>query len=245
VLTDLKEGAVYVWSNVAIRTLLLFMALIALTAMPALSVLMPIFGKYFGGDEVHGARYFGFLGAAAGGGALIGALFLANRRTVLGLGRLIAIASSVAALALIAFGWSHTLWLSLLIVPLAGWGMMTTFASANTVLQTMADDDKRGRLMSFFAMAFMGMTPWGSLLAGYLATRLGPGGHAGANTIIGAGRTLRVEGLVCLFGTMAFAALLPRIRANVRPIYIRKGIIVEDITEGLAAEAMLSEAAPE
>ena len=109
---------------------------------------------------------------------------------------------------------------------------LANFASANTVLQTLADDDKRGRVMSFFTMAFIGMAPFGNLAAGALASRLGPG-------ITGASRTLLVCGGVCLAAAAVFARMLPTLRALVRPVYARKGIIPEPVAAGLetAAEA--------
>src|SRR5665213_4281343 len=126
------------------------------------------------------SEVLGFLMGAAASGALVGAIYLASRKSALGLGGLIAAVAGFFGLALIAFSYSHHLWLSLLIVPLAGFTMLITFASANTVLQTLTDDEKRGRVMSFFTMAFVGMTPWGNLLAGSTADALG-GGFGGAS----------------------------------------------------------------
>ncbi len=150
-----------------IRVLLLLMAVQSLSGIPAFTILMPIYGDYFGGAK-HGAQTLGFLMAASGVGALAGALYLATRRTVVGLGRIIAVAGAIFGLALIAFSFSHQLWISLLIVPIGGCAMLIEFASTNTILQTLADDDKRGRVMSLFTAAFMGMTPFGNLLAGAL-----------------------------------------------------------------------------
>jgi MFS family permease len=236
VFVELEEGFRYVWQFIPIRTLLLLMGLLSLTGMPAMSVLMPIFGKHFGG-AAHGPETFGFLGASSGIGALCGAIYLASRRTVVGLGRLIAISSAVFGLALIAFAMSNHLWLSLLIVPVAGWGMITTFASANTILQTLAEDDKRGRVMSFFSMAFVGMTPFGILLSGIAAKRLTP---PGGDPQIGAARTIIIAGCVSLIAAFSFARKLPAIRKIVRPIYIQKGILPQ-VADGLrVADEMTS-----
>jgi MFS family permease len=228
VISELKEGSRYVWQFIPIRTLLLLMALLSLTGMPALSVLMPIFGKHFGG-ATHGPETFGFLGAASGIGALIGAIYLASRRTVIGLGRLIAISSTVFSLALITFSQSNHLWQAMLIVPIAGWGMITTFASCNTILQTLADDDKRGRVMSFFSMAFVGMTPFGILLSGFAAEHLTP---AGGDPAIGAFRTVLIAGIISFLAALSYARKLPAIRKIVRPIYISKGILPQ-VADGL------------
>jgi MFS family permease len=221
VMVELKEGFHYVWSFTPIRTLLLLMALISLAGMPAFSVLLPIFGMHFGGIK-HGALELGFLGAASGVGAFTGALYLASRRTVVGLGRLIATAAAIFSLALIAFSRSDWLWLSLLIVPIAGWGMIILFASANTILQTLADDDKRGRVMSFFSMAFVGMAPFGVLMAGFAAAHLTP---AGGDQSIGASRTLLIAGIISLLAAIGYYRQLPAMRKIIRPIYIKKGIL--------------------
>jgi MFS family permease len=148
-------------------------------------------------------------------GAVIGAIYLASRRSVLGLGRVIVIASGIFGIGLISFSLSHILWLSLFLLSLTGFGMMVHMASSNTILQTMVDDDKRGRVMSLYTMAFMGMAPFGSLAGGSLAGR------------IGAPYTLIIAGTSCILGSFLFAKKLPLIRKMVRPIYIRKRILSE------------------
>jgi MFS family permease len=227
---ELVEGARYVWHFTPIRVLLLLMALLSLTGMPALSTLMPIFGDHFGGRS-HGAQVFGFLGTASGAGALCGAIYLASRKTVVGLGRLIAIAAGVFGLAAIGFSQSDRLWLSLPVLSLAGWGMITCFASANTILQTLAEDHMRGRVMSFFSMAFVGMTPFGNLIAGFAAAHLRP---AGADPVTGAERAVMIAGTISVIAALSYARKLPAIRAIVRPIYVKKGILPA-VAEGLQA----------
>jgi MFS family permease len=227
VLADLKEGLAYVWGFVPIRVLLIVMAVLSLTGIPALTTLMPIFGDYFGGRE-HGSRALGFLMGASGLGALAGAIYLAGRRTVVGLGRVIGFAAGVLGLSLVAFSLSRTYWLSLLIVAAAGWATMTTFASANTLLQTLVDDDKRGRVMSFFSMSFIGMAPFGNLLAGTLASVLGA-----RDDVRGATRVQLLTGLVCFAAAGAFMWMLPSLRAMVRPVYVRKGILPEEVAVGM------------
>jgi MFS family permease len=214
---DLVEGFRYVWHFAPIRSMLILMALLSLTGMPAFSVLMPIFATALSGHR-HGAETLGFLMASSASGALAGALYLASRRSVVGLGRVIAIAATIFGLMLIAFSLSHHLWLSMLIAPLAGCAMLINFASANTVLQTLVEDEKRGRVMSFFTMAFVGMTPWGNLLAGNAADWFGPG-------FVGAARTLQIAGALCVIAAISFTLKLPAIRKVVRPIYAEKGIL--------------------
>jgi MFS family permease len=224
VLHQLKEGWNYVFHSVPIRSLLLLLALVSLVGMPY-TVLMPIFA----GSVLHGGPHtMGFLMAAAGVGALISTFLLAARKSVLGLGRVIPISACLFGIGLIAFGSSKVLWLSLLVVMLAGAGMMQQMAASNTVLQTIVDDDKRGRVMSFYSMAFMGMAPIGSLIAGIAATH------------IGAPHTLMIGGVFCILGAGWFAFHLPIIRASIRPIYIRLGILPEKSNAIQTVSALLT-----
>lgn len=225
----LKDGIVYAASFTPIRAILLLLALVSLMGMPYV-VLMPVFAK----DVLHGGPHtLGFLMGGSGMGALGGALYLASRRTVLGLGKKMALASGLFGIGLIAFSLSRVLWISLLLMLIVGFGQMVEMASSNTVLQTIVDDDKRGRVMSLFAMAFMGMAPFGSLLAGFLASRIGAPG------------TLLVGGAACLLGAAIFWRRLPALRKMVRPIYVRMGIIPE-IAVGIqsATEATMHQRDP-
>lgn len=211
VLSGFAEGLRYIVHSASIRSILLLLALVSIMGVPY-SVLMPIFAR----DILHGGPYtLGFLMAATGVGALAGALVLASRNKVVGLGRWIPIACCVFAVGLIAFSLSSTLWLSMVFLFMVGLGMMVQMASSNTILQTIADDDKRGRVMSFYTVSFMGMVPFGSLLAGSLA---------GA---IGAPTTLLISGCACLLGAALFSTRLPAIRTEIRPIYVRLGLIPE------------------
>jgi MFS family permease len=234
---EMVEGFAYVWRSTTIRTLLLLMGLLSLTAMPAVALMMPVFGDFFGG-HAHGSLTFGLLGAASGFGSLAGAFYLASRRTVLGLGRLIALAIGAFGLAILGFALSQHLWLSLLIVPLAGCGMMIGFASSNTIIQTVVEDDKRGRVMSFFALAFLGMAPFGSKLAGDVAKALTP---ADGDLHTGASRTLLIAGSIAIAGTLAYLCMLPAVRRAARPIYISKGILPEIATAMQVADEVTSE----
>jgi len=120
--------------------------------------------------------------------------------------------------ALVAFSLSRTVWLSLVLAFCSGFALMVHMAASNTIVQTVVDDDKRGRVMSLYAAAFQGTMPLGSLLAGGLAG------------LLGAPRTLQLGGAACLLGALAFSRALPGIRAEVRPIYVRLGILPEVAT---------------
>jgi MFS family permease len=208
---ELKEGWSYVTHFIPIRSILLLLALVSLVGMQY-TVLMPIFA----GQILHGgAHTLGFLMGASGVGALTGAMFLATRKNVLGLGRMVPLAAAGFGMGLIALGISRSLWLSLVLMLWIGGAMMIQMAASNTILQTIVDDDKRGRVMSFYSMAFLGMAPFGSLLAGALAHQ------------IGAPRTVMVGGTICIAGAAWFASKLSVIRELVRPIYRTLGIIPE------------------
>jgi MFS family permease len=211
VVDELREGWSYVAGSVPIRSILVLLGLISLAGMPY-TVLMPIIAS----DVLHGGpNTLGILMAASGLGALGGAFGLAIRRTVLGLGMRIVVCSGVFGLALMAFGWSTRLWLSLLILPVIGFAMMQHMAASNTILQTIVEDEKRGRVMAFYSMAFQGMAPFGSLLAGVLGGK------------IGTRWTLLVSGILCAAGSVWFARRLPEIRTVLRPVYVRLGILPE------------------
>jgi MFS family permease len=188
VLSGLKEGAAYAFGSVPIRALLLLMAVISLVGMPYV-ILMPVYASRI----LHGnATTLGFLMTASGLGALTGALYLASRRSILGLGRVIVLGVVLFGTGLMALALSRVLWLSLLLMLVTGAGMMVQMASSNTILQTIVDERMRGRVMSLYAMAFMGMAPFGSLLAGWLSSRIGV-----SNTLLigGACAVLAGEGL--------------------------------------------------
>ncbi len=206
-----KEGARYAYGFAPTRAILLLVSLVSLMGLPYM-VLMPIFAQ----DVFHrGPDGFGFLTGATGVGALAGALYLAGRKSVLGLGRMIVIATLLFGLSLLLFSHFPFFWPALIILAFSGFGMIVLLASANTVLQTIVEDNKRGRLMSFYAMSFGGMVPFGSLLAGALASS------------IGAPNTVLAGGLLCLIGGLWFAGILPRLRELVHPIYVQKGILQE------------------
>jgi MFS family permease len=208
-LMQLKEGWAYVSGFSPVRTILLLFALTSLMGMPYV-VLMPIFAA----QVLHGSAHtLGWLMGAAGVGALISAISLAVRKTVLGLGRMIPIAAGSFGAGLILFGLSHVLWFSLLMMMFTGFGMMQGMAASNTIIQTVVPEDRRGRVMSYYTMAFVGMSPFGSLLAGGLAHRLG------------APHTVMITGTMVILGAIWFAFRLPSIREQIRPIYQAIGIL--------------------
>ncbi len=208
-LVQLKEGWTYVSGFAPVRTILLLFALVSLMGWP-FTVLMPIFA----GTILQGGPHtLGFLMGAVGIGALVSAISLALRKTVLGLGRMIPISTGAFGVALIFFGMSRTPWVSLLLMLVCGFGMMQQMAASNTIIQTIVDDSKRGRVMSFYAVAFVGMAPFGSLFAGALA-------HA-----IGAPSTVMLSGACCIAGAGWFATQLRTIRKLIRPIYMDLGIL--------------------
>jgi len=220
---QLREGWTYVVRFAPIRSILLLLALVSLVGMPY-TVLMPIFAN----AVLHGGpNTLGLLMAASGVGALLGAMFLAARRSVLGLGKFIPLMAGVFGAGLIAFSFSRVLWLSLALMVVTGLGFMVQMAASNTVLQTIVDEDKRGRVMSFYTMAFMGTAPFGSLLAGEVAER------------IGAPHTLLLGGIGCILGALWFARSLPALRRDVRPIYVKIGILPE-IATGIQQSTELS-----
>jgi MFS family permease len=206
---EMREGWSYVSTFTPIRTILLLFALVSLMGMPYM-VLMPVFA----GNVLNGGPHtLGFLMGAAGAGALVSALSLVLRRSVRGLTKMIPISAIVFGGSLVLFGFSHLLWLSLALMLSTGFGMLQGMTASNTIIQTLAPEDKRGRVMSYYTAAFVGMAPFGSLFAGAMA-------HA-----IGAPRTVMVTGSCCIAGGLWFWTRLRVIRREMRPVYERLGII--------------------
>ncbi len=222
----LREGLAYAWTSQPIRSLLMLVALVSLMAMSQ-SVLMPIYAdEILGGGE----RTLGLLLGSSGLGALLASVYLATRRSVLGLGRVIAVGPVLLGATLVALAWSRSLPLSMLLLVVAGSALLAQTAAANTILQTIVEEDKRGRVMSLFAMCFIGMAPFGSLLAGAVADWLG------------VPWTLAAAGLVCVVAGLLFARELRVIRPMIRPIYQKKGIL-PPVIAGIEAAAIQTEAA--
>jgi len=208
-LAQLKEGWTYVSSFAPIRTVLLSFAIVSFMGVPY-TVLMPVFATRI----LHGGPHtLGFLMGAVGVGSVCAALSLALRKSVRGLYRVIPTVAAVFGGGLIAFSFSRSFWLSLALMGVTGFGMMKFTAASNTVIQTIVEEDKRGRVMSYYMMAYMGASPFGSLLAGSLAP------------VLGAPGTVLLCGVGCLAGAAWFWWQLPKLRPLIRPIYQQLGII--------------------
>ena len=208
---DIREGFAYAFGFPPIRYILMLIAWTSLVGM-SYNVLMPVFAR----DILHGgAHTFGFLMAGTGCGALIGSIYLATRKSVLNLERILVITSLLFGIGLILLSLSHVDWVALIFMMLIGFGMISQFAGCNTILQTIVEEDKRGRVMSLFIMTSIGTIPFGSLLAGSIAQ------------VVGTPQTIRISGLLCIFGAVMLAVRLPAFRAMIHPIYIKKGIIMK------------------
>ncbi|PYP81813.1 MAG: MFS transporter [Gemmatimonadetes bacterium] len=213
---ELAAGFRYVTRFVPVRSALVLLSLVSVMGMPY-TVLMPAVSA----KVLHGGPHtLGFLMTASGVGALGGALYLASRRSVIGLGRAMAVASTTFGVGLALFSLSRSLWLSLLLLPLVGAGMMVTMAATNTIIQTVVSEELRGRVMAFYTMAFLGTAPIGSLIAGLAADRVGPQ------------RTILLGGLSCIAAGVWFTLRLPRLRELVRPIYVERGILAAAQLDG-------------
>ncbi len=207
-LARLKEGWTYVTTFAPIRSVMVLFAVVSFMGVPY-TVLMPVFATKI----LHGGPHtLGFLMGASGVGSIISALALAARKSVRGLYRVIPTMAALFGGGLIAFSFSRNYGLSLALMGVTGFGMMQQFAASSTVIQTIVDEDKRGRVMSYWTMAYMGASPFGSLLAGSLAP------------VIGAPGTVLLCGAGCVAGAAWFWFQLPKLRPVIRPIYQRLGI---------------------
>lgn len=200
---ELREGFSYAYHFLPIRYLFFLLWIICFLGMPYI-VLMPIFADQVLGG---GSTMLGFLFSATGLGAICGASFLAVRSQVAGLENITPAAAGLFGLALVVFSQNTSVWLALGIMFFAGIGMIMHSIATNTLLQTVVDDGKRGRIMSMYSMAFQGLTPLGSLLAGFLAQQ------------IGAPATECIFGSVCVIGAMVFYNCLPKMKAHMSVIY--------------------------
>ena len=218
VFRNLAEGVRYAFRSRPMRAILALVAFTSFVAVP-FTVLLPILASDILGG---GAEFLGFLTSAVGLGALSGALYLASRRSIRGLGKVITFAATVFGSALLAVALSRSLWITLPFLTLAGFGMMVQMASANTVLQTLVADDKRGRIMSLYSMSFTGVAPIGSLAAGAVASAFG------------APATFALGGAGCLLAAAIFGGRIPSLRDVVRPLYDRLGILPE-VARGIQA----------
>jgi len=207
-LEQMREGWDYVRTFRPIRSILLLFSIVCLMGY-SYAVLLPIFAALLHG----GASTLGWLTTASGVGALTSGLSLAARKSVIGLTRMGQVAVAILGAALIFFGLSHRLWLSLVLMVFVGFGLMQGAAISNTVIQSLVPEDKRARVMSYYTTAFFGSAPFGSLLAGVLAHR------------IGAPHTVMLTGACCVAASIWFALELPKIGSIMRPIYQEKGLL--------------------
>jgi MFS family permease len=218
---DTLEGFRFVTRTAPVRALLLLLGIASFAGMPY-AVLMPVFAE----SILHGgARGLGLLMAASGLGALGGALSLAGRNGVRGLGAWVASAAGAFGVALALFSLSRTFWLSVaLLVPVGG-SMMVQMASSNTLIQAMVPDALRGRVMSVYSMMFLGMAPFGGLFAGYMAER------------IGAPHTVAIGGAICLVAATVFRSRLPKLRGEARQLILAQGLAGGDPPQEITGPA--------
>lgn len=214
IFSELKEGFAYAFGFPPIKSIILLLGLVSLMGA-SYQVLMPVYAK----NILHGDSHtFGFLMGAAGAGALLGAVYLASRESVMKLGRLIPAATALLSVGLVALAFNSSFLVSMFLMFFTGLGMMAQAAASNTIIQTITDDDKRGRVMSLYTMALMGAAPFGSLLAGWMAK------------LLGTPWTIFIGGAVCLIGALVFYKRLPTLKKIVQPVYVRMGIIPEVAT---------------
>lgn len=197
VLSELSDGVRYVARFGPMLSLLVIISVITLMGM-SFQTLAPAYADALVSSRDEASRVLGLLMGAMGAGALVGAIILMNRHVVQGLEKIIAIATGLLGVSMVGFSFIPPLFASLALMIVCGFGLIVTFTSGNTLLQTLVQDQMRGRVMSFYTMAVMGTAPFGSLLAGWLAS------------LWGIDMSVRLTGLVCLFSGILFAAYLPK-----------------------------------
>jgi MFS family permease len=224
ILIELKEGLGYAFRFAPIKWILILLSMMSVMGVPY-QVLMPVFAR----DIFHGGPgALGLLMGMSGFGALVGAVYLASRKDVRGLSRVIAWTAVLFGVSIMFFSFLNDFWLAMPVILAAGFGIMVNIAACNTVLQSVVDEDKRGRVMGLYTVAFLGTAPFGSLLGGFLAAR------------IGAPYTVLIGGVCCVVIALLFIRKLPLIRRQMRPVYVEKGIIPE-VIEGLESATNLKD----
>jgi MFS family permease len=208
VLAELKDGLTYTWNTAPIRAAILLLATFGFGGM-AFLVLLPVFVKDIGGN----ANTLGWLSSASALGSVIGTAILAMRRSVVGMGRWALISSCVYTVLMLLFGLVHSFWLAVPLMVGLGAAMMLQMGCCSTIVQSVVDHDKRGRVMSLFNMAFLGTVPLGGLLAGALANHFGFSNMIFASTVY------------CALVILLFGSQVPKLRKETRPIYIERGLI--------------------
>ncbi len=209
VFREIVHGFSYTFRSVPIRSILLLLGLVSLVGMPY-AMLMPVMVS----NVLHGdSRVLGLLMASVGIGALTGAYFLASRESVRGLEKIIALGCFIFSVGLISFSFSRWLPVSMFILIFGGFGIMVHMASTNTLVQTLSDENNRGRVLSYYTLAFRGTGPFGAFIAGALTDKLG------------APPTIRIGGICCLMGAMIYVWKLPSLHKMIHQIYLNKGLI--------------------
>jgi len=208
-LADLREGWVYAMGFLPVRRMLFLLAVVSFSVSPYATLMPAVAVQVF----QSGPELVGLLIGAVGVGALVSAVSLARRPHIRGLASWIAIAALLAGLGLVGFGLSRTVWLSVLAMMMAGFGFFMAGAGCNTIMQSVVDEEKRSRVMSFYTMFFIGAAPLGHLTAGFLADR------------IGAPLTFLAGGVIATLAGLAFALQMKTFRAHLRPVYVSRGII--------------------
>jgi MFS family permease len=232
-LEHIIEGFRFVERTAPIRALMLLLGLVSVTGMPYV-VLMPIFADrvlHHGGQGLAsligshdlGAVRLGVLMGATGVGALLGALTLAARSGVKGLGRLVAVCCAGFGISLMLFAWSHSFWLSVILLLPVGYFVMLQMACSNTLIQVMVPDELRGRAMAVYSMMFMGLAPIGALLGGALADHLG------------APLTVAIGGFASICGAWWFSTQLPKIRIEARQLILAQAMVGGEPAEEMTA----------
>ncbi len=219
ILTDFVEGFQYCYTYLPIRMLLMMAALLGLAGLP-FTVLVPAFAKDVLGGDSHTQ---GFILSSIGAGALMAAIYLAARKSILGLGKVVSIMGVVFGVSLVCVSFLRIHWMVFAVLVFTGFAMIASLASINTLLQTLAEDDKRGRVMGFYTMAFLGMAPFGSLLYGTVADW------------VGVPYTMAAGGVICAAAALYFERWRPVVRRLARRAHVKKGIVPE-IAKGIAME---------
>ncbi|MDZ4833365.1 MAG: MFS transporter [Candidatus Melainabacteria bacterium] len=223
VFDELKDGVKYTWKTSPIRAVLLLIATIGIGASGYM-LLLPMFVKQIGGD----ANTLGYLMSASAAGSLVGTLTLASRKSVIGLGRWVVVSSILFSCALIGFSFIKSFWPAIFLITFIGATMMLMMAACSTILQSVVEEDKRGRVMALFAMSFMGAAPFGGMISGAVAD------HFGFQvTVLGCG-------IYCLIVALTFAYLTPRLRQEAKPVYVQFGLLKPDSEAPTPAEAVVA-----
>lgn len=210
-LTDLRDGFLYISGNIPIRALLMMMSAISFFGLPLMTFIPAYVKDILGGES----EMLGVMLSCIGIGSFSAAIYLAARKSVLGLGKVVTIAGILLGICLALISFISTPWLAAFVCIPAGFAIITTVASINTLLQTLSDEDKRGRVMGYLAMTFTGISPIGSMTLGYIEK------YTGLPVII------LISGIFCVTATFVFEHYRPLVRKHARPIYIQKGIIKE------------------